>query len=74
MRLLMRVQRLGVLRGGEGYRNGSEAEAAAEQRESGGGRADRVRLREASSVAGFFLLSSCCRTLTLVPLFVWFFW
>ena len=59
--------------GGEGYRTGSEAEAAAEQRGSGGGGANIARLREASSVAGVFPLSSCCCSLTVVTLFVWFF-
>ena len=49
---------LGVSRGGEGYRTGSEAEATAEQRGGGGGGVDRARLCEASSVAGFFLSSN----------------
>ena len=48
---------LGVSRGGEGYRTGSEAEATAEQRRSGGGGADCARLCEVSSVAGVFLSS-----------------
>ena len=62
----------GVSCGGEGYRIVSEA-VAAEQRGSGSGGADRARLCEASLVDGVFLSSSCCRSLTVVPLFVWFF-
>ena len=65
---------LGVSCGGEGYRTGSEAAAAAEQRESGCGGADCVRLCEALSVDEVFLSSSFCLSLTAVTLFVWFFW
>ena len=46
---------MGVSCGGEGYQTGSEAEATAEQRGSGGSRADRVRLCEALSVGGVLL-------------------
>ena len=48
---------LEVSRGGEGYQTGSEAEATAEQRGSGGGGADHARLREALLVAGVSLSS-----------------
>ena len=65
---------MGVSCGSGGYRTGSESEAAAEQRRSGGGGADRARLCEASSVDGVLLSSSCCRSLAVVLLFVWFFW
>ena len=74
---------LGVSCGGKSYRTGSEAAAAAaaEQRGSVGGGADRARLCEVSLVDGvvvvsgyFFLSSSCCRSLMVIPLFVWFIW
>ena len=64
---------LGVSCGGEGYRTGSEAAAASEQRGSGSGGSDRARLRDASLVDGVFLSSIFCLSLTVVPLLVWLF-